>query len=309
MMGQIRYFDIAWQSRADGPGTRVVGFLQGCSLHCPWCHSPHSWGASSPLLYFRDRCLGCRVCEQVCPNEVHVFDGGDHLVDRERCSQCGACVDACPTTRPAVPMSGALALPTETVYVADLYRRIRPQLLLLQGIGGLTISGGEPLLQVGAIRELAEQCHADGVPVAVETSGAMPHSDYKLVASHVDCWLYGLRPCHAPERTQQTVGDIVTVVENLRFLARTSAPIIIRVPLIPGYTTDHISLDRIAKIMMELGLQDIQLLPSNPAANHFYEAAGMPPPLGDQILTLGAQDIHKVEGYMKNRGLSPRVIA
>lgn len=205
-------------------------------------------------------------------------------------------------------MSGALALPTESVCISDLYRRIRPQLQLMEGIGGLTLSGGEPMLQVSAIRELADRSHADGLPVAVETSGAMPQDSYRQVADHVDCWLFGLRPCCQLECVPQTVGDLAIITENLRFLANTSAQIIVRVPLIPRYTTNHESFKRIAEIMTELRLQEVELLPSNPSLNHYYEATGIPRPFPKQTFVLGNRDVRKAENYMRASGLHPRVI-
>ena len=148
---KINYFNVSWISNNDGPGKRVVLFLQKCHLDCAWCHSPHSRGESSPLLFFPNLCLKCGACVEACPSHVHSIKNNVHFIDRDKCILCGNCIKACPSSNQE---NGVLILPTKSTDVTTLYKKLRPQLLLFKDIGGITISGGEPLLQLEAVKKL-----------------------------------------------------------------------------------------------------------------------------------------------------------
>ena len=134
----ISYFDISWASSFDGPGTRVVLYLLGCQLRCPWCHSPHTWERSPKLMFFENSCLLCGSCEKACPNNVHKVNDDSHQIDRLHCEACGRCVDACPTVISKKSLDGALLLTGQKDDPKTLFRRMEPQLALLKDIGGLT---------------------------------------------------------------------------------------------------------------------------------------------------------------------------
>lgn len=297
----IRYFDIAWLSHHDGPGQRVVLFLQGCHLHCPWCHSPHSRPPAAPLLFFAARCRRCGRCEAVCPQAVHHVSTGEHRLDRERCRRCGACIDACPVSSRG-GTGGALALPTQAVTVAALWDLLYPQLDLLRKIGGITVSGGEALLQSAALQELLCLCRGDGIHTTVETSGSLPTKRLADVAGLVDCWLFGLRP--TPLYTEPS-ADLIA--ENLAFLRSTAARVIIRTPVIAGVTDLPKSLAQIAATMAACGLTEIQLLPCNRATAHYYHAAGLACPTGPEAVPTAAR-MDAVRQYFQQRGLAATIV-
>lgn len=293
-MTTIRYFDIGWLSRHDGPGCRVVLFLQGCHLRCPWCHSPHSWGQTSPLLFFADSCRLCGRCAQACPRSVHQIGAdGRHRLDRERCRQCGSCVDACPDS--------ALSLPTVATTVDQLWSHLAPQLRMLRSIGGITFSGGEALLQAEALRELLLLCREAGVHTAVETSGTLPRHHFEAVADLVGCWLFGLRPtpAYVPPGTD-------AILPNLRFLAGRSGQIIIRMPVVAAMTDGPESLAEIAAAMQACGLTELQLLPCNPETAHYYRASGQLCRVGPAAIP-AADRLAATQHYFEERGITATV--
>lgn len=296
----LRYFDIAWLSRCDGPGRRVVLFLQGCHLRCPWCHSPHSHEAEGPLLFFPPRCRKCGRCEQVCPQSVHHVSADGHRLDRERCRGCGKCVEACPASS-RERLSGALALPTKEVAVTALWDLLYPQLDLLRDIGGITVSGGEALLQSEALRELLRLCRQDGIHTAVETSGALPTERLAEVADLVDCWLFGLRP--TPFYVPPAEG---VIAENLAFLAAAGSRVIIRTPVIAGITDRPESLERIAAAMHANQLTEIQLLPFHSGTSHYYDAAGIPCVVGNEAIP-SAERLDAVRAYFQQSELAATI--
>ena len=272
----LRYFDIDWLSRHDGPGARVVLFLQGCNLACPWCHSPHSRFAESPILFFRGRCLTCDRCRDVCPAGLRGASPDLRNVT-VLCRRCGACVAACPVSRPDA-MTGALALPTRKAVPEDLFAALKPQLEIVRQIGGLTISGGEALLQVAAVTRLLELAKGDGFHTTVETSGLLPRHHYETVAGLVDCWLFGLRSDIPGAGVNEGFG---ARRENLSFLASLQTRVIIRKPLLTGLTDTGEEIDATIGLMNECGLTEIEVLPLNPHTGHYYQALGMECPTVD----------------------------
>jgi len=297
----IRYFDIAWLSHCDGPGHRVVLFLQGCHLRCPWCHSPHSHASEAPLLFFPARCLRCGRCEQVCPQSVHRINAEGHDLRRENCIRCGKCVDACPISNRG-RTSGALALPTKKITIAALWDLLYPQIDMLRSIGGITVSGGEALLQLQALMQLLRLCKDAGIHTAVETSGTLPTQYLAEVVELVDCWLFGLRPTpfYVPPNT-----DLIE--DNLAFLAKAGSRVIVRMPVIAGITDLPESLERIALDMQANQLTEIQLLPFHRGTAHYYDAAGIPCPVGCEAIP-SAERLGTVKDYFQRSGLLATII-
>ncbi|OGU16053.1 MAG: hypothetical protein A2076_04685 [Geobacteraceae bacterium GWC2_53_11] len=281
----IRYFDIDWLSRHDGPGTRVVLFLQGCVLACPWCHSPHSRFVRSPILFFENRCLSCGRCAGVCPEGLRGPDAREEREVGDLCRRCGACVFVCPASRPD-GTAGALVLPTREATPEELFALLLPQLELVRSIGGLTLSGGEALLQGAGAARLLELARSAGFHTAVETSGLLPRERYAAVGGLVDCWLFGLRSDIPGAGARERFG---ARAENLRFLATLPARVIIRKPLVAGVTDTLEELEATIDLMTECGVLEIDLLPLNPHTGHYYRALGLEcPPMAEFIPTSDA---------------------
>lgn len=298
---ELSFLDIAWLSHYDGPGHRVVLYLQGCNLRCPWCHSPHSQSAKKELLYFPARCLYCGSCARKCQHGVHQVSNGSHVIHRERCVGCGKCIDVCPVSY-RDHLSGVLALTGKVMTVSELWYLLYPQLDLLRSIGGLTVSGGEALLQSKALTELLYLCKEEGIHTAVETSGALSQERIKDVIELTDCWLYGLRP--TPLYTPPLAENII---ENLAFLAKKGSHIIIRTPIIAGITDLSSSLEQIAKIMKENKLHEIQLLPFNRETSHYYHALGRECQVRGEA-NVSVEKLEKVRVFFEKRNLSAVVI-
>lgn len=285
----VRFFDIEWLSRHDGPGARVVLFLQGCNLACPWCHSPHSRFEKSPILFFKGRCLSCDRCREVCPEGLRGASPEMRNATTS-CRSCGACVAACPVSRPG-GATGALVLPTREASPENIFTAMRPQLEIVRKIGGLTLSGGEALLQVEPVARLLTLARNAGFHTTMETSGLLPRHCYKAVARLVDCWLFGLRSDVPGAGAGEGFG---ARRENLRFLASLPTRVIIRKPLLAGLTDTEEEITATIDLMTECGITEIDLLPLNRHTDHYYRALGMecPPlekliPTTDAVATLG----------------------
>jgi pyruvate formate lyase activating enzyme len=202
------------------------------------------------------------------------------LVDRSKCLGCRDCVYACSTVSSSSGLSGALSFPGEISEPEKLFDKLHPQLDLLKNIGGLTISGGEPLLQYKAIKQLLRLCRENKINTAVETSGSVPLKNLKWISGFVDVWLIGLRPI--PENIHNyRLANMTMVESNLSFLSAAKKKIIIRTPVIPGYFFHKDQIEGVISIMKKHHLNYVELLPYNEFSSHFYEALGVDFPLKD----------------------------
>lgn len=269
----IAYWSIGWLTTKDGPGNRVIVYMQGCPVRCPWCHSPHSRHDISPLLFQKRLCRLCGKCEAACPNHVHKLASKEHFIDREKCTHCGKCISACPYSN--VTDSGSvLFLPTIRQDVTELFKILRPQLDIVRRSGGITLSGGEALLQDKATVELLKLCRKHQIHTCVETSMMLPDHAYQEAAKHVDCWLLGFREVYL----QQSI-DSETVRWNCKrrvaiFRQSSNPRLIARLPIINGYTDREELLCTLRDILLENGIMELEILPCNPHMEHYYELIG-----------------------------------
>lgn len=269
----IAYWSIGWLTTKDGPGNRVVVYMQGCPVRCPWCHSPHSRYDVSPLLFQKRLCRFCGKCETSCPNHVHKVTFKEHLIDREKCINCGKCISSCPYS--AVSDFGSvLLLPTVKQDVDELFEMLRPQLDIVRKSGGITLSGGEALLQDKAAVELLKLCREHQIHTCVETSMMLPDSAYQEAAKYVDCWLLGFREVYLPQSLDPETARLNCKRRVAIFRKALNPRLIARLPIIKGYTDRKELLHTLRDILLENGVMELEILPCNPHMNHYYELMG-----------------------------------
>jgi pyruvate formate lyase activating enzyme len=211
-------------------------------------------------------------------------------------------VSACPVSRPQVA-GGALLLPTREAAVEDLFEQVRPQLEIVRQGGGLTLSGGEALLQLEGASRLLKLARDAGLQTAVESSGAVPREHFEAVAGLVDCWLFGLRSDHPATAAAKGFG---VKADNLRFIASLPTRVIVRKPLVAGITDCKEELEATADLMSECGLSEIDLLPLNPHTAHYYQALGLPCPPQGLLVPSGSQ-VSAAADFFSRRGFKVTV--
>lgn len=237
----------------DGPGIRTTVFFKGCPLHCLWCHNPETLSPRRQLLYNAERCLHCLRCTALCPRGAHKNEMGRHLFDRDACAACGACLS---------PTCQALELAGEERDTDALLAEILKDLPFYRNSGGgLTLSGGEPLLQWQACRALLEGARAHGIHTAVETSGAVARVAFEQTLAAVDLYLFDVKETDPARHQAFTGADNRQILENLRYLDRMGKQIVLRCPIIPGLNdrADHAAgiaalageLSHVAEIVIE----------------------------------------------------------
>lgn len=269
----IAYWSIGWLTTKDGPGNRVIVYMQGCPVRCPWCHSPHSRHDISPLLFQKRLCHLCGKCEAACPNHVHEVTSKEHLIDREKCTHCGKCISACPHSH-VTDSDSVLFLPTIRQDVTELFEMLRPQLDIVRRSGGITLSGGEALLQDKAAVELLKLCRKHQIHTCVETSMMLSDYAYQEAAKYVDCWLLGFREVYL---SQSLDSEIVrrNCKRRVAIYRQASNPrLIARLPIIKGYTDREVLLCILRDILLENGVMELEILPCNPHMEHYYKLIG-----------------------------------
>lgn len=221
-------FDIQRMSLHDGPGIRTTVFLKGCSMHCFWCHNPESLSPLPDVQFFPVRCIGCRLCEDACDWHCHRFeDNGIHIFNRECCIGCGKCTAVCPSG--SLVKTGYSISPEQ---LADIVSRDKT--FFDHSGGGVTISGGEPLLQPDFVTLFFRLMKKMGIHTAVETALNIPSESLKAVLPETDLFLADLK--HPDPRTHRTVTGVGNelILQNLSLLDSSRKPYAIRIPVIPG---------------------------------------------------------------------------
>ncbi|NTV90868.1 MAG: glycyl-radical enzyme activating protein, partial [Clostridiales bacterium] len=185
-MSESLIFDIKRYAINDGPGIRVVIFFKGCNLKCAWCHNPESISARVEKMYAPAKCIKCGSCVDACPEKAITLTPEGILTDPELCKLCGKCAEVCPTK--AIEMSGKVMTVAEIMDIIE-----KERIFFDQSGGGVTFSGGEPLVHKKMLIELLYECGKRGIHRAVDTAGNVSTETILEVAGLTDLFLYDLK--------------------------------------------------------------------------------------------------------------------
>ena len=262
-------FDIRRSSVHDGPGIRTTVFLKGCPLSCRWCHNPESQGRTPVLHYDANRCIRCGACVNACPHGALSLTEVGIRLDSSLCRDEFACVAACPAE--ARRVVGRSYSPAELMAEID-----RDTLFFDESGGGVTFSGGEPLLQWEFLLEVLAMCGARGIHRTVDTSGFTSTEVLLQVAAQTDLFLYDLKTTDPVIHLETTGVALEPILHNLEALLASGARVRIRVPLVPG-VSDGDDLERMAAWLATLPAPEgIDLLPYHASARDKHQKFGVP---------------------------------
>lgn len=276
-------FDIQRYTLHDGPGIRTGVFLQGCPLRCLWCHSPESFSKSGELAWLQVLCVGVEMCGQclkVCKTGAlsradvkysKLTKKNIRLVriDRKLCVKCGECAKVC--------SSKALYLTARIMSVSEVVAAImKDERYYRRTNGGVTVSGGEPMLQNDFTGGILRECRNMGLHTALDTSGFAEWEKYEKVMKFVDLFLFDLKHMDSDASLESTGVRNELILENLKKLADQGASIQIRIPVIPGYNDSKKNLEETADLCRSLrpSVKLVQLLPYHRLGIAKYERIG-----------------------------------
>jgi pyruvate formate lyase activating enzyme len=271
-----RIFNIQRFSVQDGPGIRTTFFLKGCPLACPWCSNPESQKRSPELAIIRALCDGCGRCPEVCDAEAISVDDGAVTIDRERCDSCGRCIEVC--------APNALKIFGREISVEEAFLEAKKdELYYRNSEGGVTVSGGEPLLQSEFVSAFFARCKDAGMHTALDTCGYAPRSSLEDVLEHTDLVLFDLKLIDNQAHLEIAKAPNAPILDNAKVVAESGVPMIVRIPLVPGLVDTDENIRAIAHFVSELGpgVDSVNVLPYHRFGLSKYEMLGREYELGD----------------------------
>ncbi len=267
-MSQGIIFNIQKYSLHDGPGIRTTVFLKGCPLSCWWCHNPESQRKSGEFIFLRKKCILCRDCERVCLKAAVKFTENGLCHDREKCILCGECFKACP--------SEAIEILGEKTDVDEIVKEVeKDRIFYDESGGGVTLSGGEPLMQIDFVDGILTALKERGIHTVVDTSGYTSWENFKRIQEKVDLFLYDIKHMDDEEHTKYTGISNKLILDNLKKLALNGNKIWIRVPIIPSINDDDLNIQRVCNYILSLNLREIFILPYHNIAIDKYRRVDM----------------------------------
>lgn len=235
-------------STEDGPGIRTTVFMKGCTLRCAWCHNPESLSPQVQVQRVETNCIGCRLCIEVCPQGCLSIVDEEIIINHELCDACAKCVQECP--------SGAWELLGKKISVEELTTELIKDISYYQNSGGgVTFSGGEPLLQSDFCAAVMERLQEVGIHTALDTCGMVSQSQFEKVLPHSDLVLFDLKLLDVDTHRKHTGQPNTQILSNIRFVrdyiqrSENAIKLWIRTPLIPGATDQPHNLSAIGNFL------------------------------------------------------------
>lgn len=267
-------FDVSPYMIEDGPGIRTTVFFKGCPLRCSWCSNPFGLSPRAEIAYNQGRCISCGACIAACAQGALQLAGESIAMDRGKCTVCGSCVDVC--------LSNARILTGRTCSARDIATRVmRDSQFYRRDGGGVTLSGGEVLLQPSAATEILDLCRSEFIHSAVETSGYGPWPALRSLLERCDLIFVDIK--HASDQAHRRLTGVGNrlIMENITRTAQHvqehgTPRFVLRLPVIPGLNTDPENMQRTADFIAGLpGRPEVNLLPYHQLGVTKYEMLDM----------------------------------
>lgn len=252
----------------DGPGIRTVFFFKGCVLKCIWCHNPESISKKYQTGYYEHKCIICGECADVCPVNAHFFIDCKHEFKSDRCIACGKCESVC--------LGKALKTYGREMSVDEVMKIALEDTAFYQSSdGGVTLSGGEPLMQIDFAEALLKELKKRDIHTAVDSCANVPQKYFERVLPFTDIFLIDFKHSSDTEHRKLTGCGNGLICSNLKWLSEQKANIEIRIPVVPGCNDSAENIKNTALFLSGLNILSVRLLPYHSLAGSKYKALNM----------------------------------
>ena len=269
----MKIFNIQRFSVYDGPGIRTAVFSAGCNLRCGWCHNPESVSGAQQLKFNADQCILCGRCFDLCEKKAHGLCGGLHTINRNVCEVCLNCTKEC--------YAEALVPVCREVNAAELEKSIiTDEEYFKHSGGGVTFTGGEPMLQICDLEEILKICKNRGIHTAVDTAGAVDFGSFEKIIPYCDLFLYDIKTFDGALHKKLTGQSNELILENLKKLSEISKTggnfkLWVRIPVVGGANADIGEMTKIAGFLSGLNIDKCEFMAYHKLGEGKYKSLGL----------------------------------
>ncbi len=298
-MNRANIFNIQKFSVHDGPGIRTTVFFKGCPLKCLWCHNPESQYINTQILYDRDKCALCGTCEKICPKKAIKIENSLLTTDEAKCDCCGQCVIYC--------IQGARQIAGKEYTVDDVLKEVlKDRVFYEKSSGGVTLSGGEPLIHIDFVEELLKKLKDNNIHTAVDTCGAVSFDNLKRAAEYTDVFLYDIKLMDDEKHLEFTGMSNKLILENLKKVSEIHKNINLRMPIIEGVNGDEEHIIKTIEFIEGLNISKVNLLPYHDIAKHKYKKLGKVYE-DDRMSKPSDEKMQKFKEMFENKGYKAKI--
>lgn len=287
-------FDMQRYSLHDGPGIRTLIFLKGCPLKCLWCCNPESQSMHPEVEFYKDLCVGCNKCGAVCKQgAIGAENPGNYKIDKSKCINCGVCAGEC--------SFNALRIVGKKVEASDIIAEVKKDAKYYKKSGGgVTLSGGEPLLWIDFCEELLRSCYDYNIHTAIETTGCVPEDYLDRVKDYTDVFLYDIKSMDLNRHKELTGVPNDLILSNIRRLRKAGKLVVMRIPFIPDKNFFRGELEKMLDFADDLGIAEVNIMPYHNLGQVKYDRLCRPYALADLEPLKFAADFDKQMGQFEN---------
>jgi len=260
-------FNVQKFSLNDGPGIRTVIFFKGCPLSCRWCSNPESLSKKVQIMWNKEKCLGCGTCVRSCPQKAILQLSDEISIQDDKCDGCGICIKNCP--------GHALTSEGEWKTVDDLMSVcLQDRIFYEESSGGITLSGGEPLMYPDFVIALLEALKIEGIHTAMETTGFASPEIFNRIIPHVNLLLFDIKHWDEEKHIEGTGVSNQLILKNMKYAVALGKEILPRIPVVPGFNDQLIDAEGFCRLLNEVNLTRVQLLPFHQFGENKYTQLG-----------------------------------
>ncbi|MBY6996847.1 choline TMA-lyase-activating enzyme [Clostridium botulinum] len=304
---KARIFNIQKYNMYDGDGIRTLVFFQGCPLRCKWCANPEGLEKKYRVMLKSNLCVNCGACVSACPVGIHTISNKTlkHEVNRDiDCIGCGKCKEGC--------LKSAISIVGEEKTISELLKIVEEDRTFYEmSGGGVTLGGGEVLMQPEAATSLLMACKQEGINTAIETCGYTKLETILKVAEFVDLFLFDIKNINSDRHHELTGVRNERILENLQELLKNKYNVKIRMPLLKGINDSQDEIEKTMEFLLPYkdykNFKGIDLLPYHKMGVNKYNQLGMEYPIKDDP-SLKNEDLDRIEGWIKKYDLPVKVI-